>query len=124
MPALRMLGLVILAGFAVSIGILGYTYMRAVLDESAARDAALRVSSACQTVINIGGQQVIDITLPGNYHMRFLDNQVVVDNYRTPEQGLARQFAENTLELELGPGSYTLLINLDENNRLVVGRIS
>lgn len=120
MPALRTLGLVILAVFAVSIGILGYVYMRATLDESAAREAALRVSEACQTVINVVGQQVVEITLPGNYYMRFLDNQIVVDNYRIPEQGFVLKFAENAPEL--GPGTHTLSITLDDN-RLVITRI-
>lgn len=122
MPALRTFGLVILAVFAVSIGILGYVYMRAVHDESAAREAALSVSEACQTVITVGGQQVVDITLPGDYHMRFLDNQIAVDNYLTPEQGLARRFAENAPEL--GPGNHTLSVTIDEDtHRLVVTRI-
>jgi len=123
MPALRTLGLVILAVLAVSIGILGYVYMRAVFDESAARDAALKVRDACQTVINNGGgQQVENITLPGNYHMYFIenDNQISVDSYRVPTDGLFRRFAEN---VELGPGNHKLTIRLDENNRLVVTRI-
>ena len=119
MPALRTLGLVILAVLAVSIGILGYAYMHAVSDERVARDAALEVSNACQTVINVGGQQVVNITLPGNYHMYFLenDNQISVDNYRVPTQGLFRRFAEN---VELDPGNHILTIKLDENNRLVI----
>lgn len=106
---------------AVSIGILGYVYIRAVSDERMARDAASEVSNACQTVINVGGQQTVEITLPGNYHMRFLGNQVAVDNYLVPEGGLARQFAENAPEL--APGSHTISITLDDENRLVVTRI-
>lgn len=120
MPALRTLGLVILAVFAVSIGILGYVLIRAELDKSAARAAAASVSNACQTVINVGGQQTVEITLPGNYHMRFLDNQiiVVVNEYHVFEEELMRQFAENAPEL--GPGTHALSITLDENNKLVV----
>jgi len=121
MPALRTLGVVILTGLAVSIGLLGSVYIRAVFDESGARGAASKVSNACQTVINVGGQQVVEITLPGNYRMRFIDNQIAVDNYRTPEEGLARQFVENSLELD--PGTHTLSISLNDDNRLVVTRI-
>lgn len=115
-----MLGLVILAGFAVSIGILGYTYMRTALDGSAARDAALKVADACGTVIASGSQQSVEITIPGNYNMRFIDNQITVDNYRIPDGGLAIRFADNAPEL--GPGTHQLLITID-NNRLVVTRI-
>lgn len=120
MPALRTLGLVILAVLAVSIGILGFVYMRAVSDESAARNAAIKVAGACGTVIASGGTQTVEITIPGNYSMRFLDNQIAVDNYRVPEQGFVLKFSESAPEL--GPGTYTLSIAI-QGDRLVVTRI-
>lgn len=120
MPALRLLGLVILAALASSIGLLGYAYMRAALDEAAARDSALEVASACGTVIASGGQQTVGISLPGNCRMRFVDNQIAVDNYRIPDGGFVLRFADNAPEL--GPGTHQLLITID-NNRLVVTRI-
>lgn len=123
MVALRMLGLVILAGFAVSIGLWGYVLISSELDKSAARNAGSKVSNACKTVITIGGQQIVEITLPGNYYMRFPDNRivVVVDDYCVFEEELTRQFAENA---QLGPGgAYKLSITIDQNNELVVTRI-
>lgn len=104
---------------AVSIGILGYIYIRAVFDESAARGAAIKVSDACGTVVASGGTQTVEITLPGNYSMRFVDNQIAVDNYRVPEQGFALMFANTP---ELGPGTHTLSITI-QGGRLVVTRI-
>lgn len=120
MPALRTLGLVILGALAVSIGILGFVYMRAVSDESAARGAAIKVADACGAVIASGGTRAVEITIPGNYIMRFLDNQITVDNYRVPEQGFVFNFSESAPEL--GPGTYTLSIAI-QDNRLVVTRI-
>jgi len=119
MPALRTLGLVILAILAVSIGILGYVYMRAVFDYSAARGAAIEVANKCGVVISSpsGGPQTVDITIPGNYQMRFDDNQVLIDNFRFPEEGLELMFSENLREL--GPGTYTLSITI-QGGRLVV----
>jgi len=122
MPALRTIGIVMLTALAVSIGLLGYAYIRAVFDERVARDAALEVGDACQTVINVGGQQVVEVTLPGNYTMRFVENQIVVDGYCTPEQGLIKRFAKNSPEL--GPGGHhTISISLGDDDRLVVTRI-
>jgi len=120
MPALRTLGLVILAALAVSIGILGFVYMRAVSDEIAARGAADKVVGACGDVIASpsGSPQTVRVTIPGNYRMRFLDNQIAVDNYLVPEQGFVIEF-ENNLP-ELGPGTYELSIRIDENNKLTV----
>ena len=123
MPALRTLGLVILAAFVVSIGTLGYAYMRAVQDEATARNAALSVANKCEEVINSPPNSVrtVEINLPGNYHMHFFDNQIVVGGYRVPEGGLMRRFAENAPEL--GPGPHQLSITIDENNKLVITRI-
>ena len=118
MPALRTLGLVILAALAVSIGILGFVCMRAVFDESAARNAAIKVADACGAVIASGGVRTVEVTIPGNYSMRFTGNQVAVDNYSVPEPVFALEF-ENNLP-ELGPGTYMLSIRIDENNKLTV----
>lgn len=120
MPALRTLGLVILSVFAISIGIFGYTYIRGVLDESTAREAALRVADACGTVIATGGTQNVRINIPGNYRMRFLENRIFIDNYSIPEDGFVFMFAEDSPEL--GPGSYDLSITIHEG-KLVVTRI-
>ena len=120
MPALRMLGIVILTALAVSIAILGFFYMRAVLDDSAAREAALKVLDACGTVIATGSTRNVQVTIPGNYRMRFSDNRIFVDNQGFPEGGLSLRFAEGLPEL--GPGSQSLSIALN-SGRLVVTRI-
>jgi hypothetical protein len=120
MPALRTLGLVILAILAVSIGILGYVYMRAVFDDSAARSAVDKVAAECGAVVASGGTQTVEITIPGNYQMRFLDNQITIDNYRVPKEGFVFGFSESAPEL--GPGTYTLSITI-QDGRLVVTRI-
>lgn len=120
MPALRTLGLVIMTALAVSIGILGYVYMRAVFDESAAKSAANKVAGVCGDLISIGGVQNVEITIPGNYRMSFVDNQIAIDNYRVPEHGFVFKFSENSPEL--GPGTHNLSITI-QDGRLVVARI-
>jgi hypothetical protein len=120
MPALRTLGLVILSALAVSIGIMGFFYMRAVLDQSAARDAALRVLDACGTVIATGSTRNVRITIPGDYRMKFFENRIFVDNYSLPEGGLSMRFSDGSPEL--GPGSHDLSITVNDG-RLVVTRI-
>lgn len=120
MPALRMLGLVILGAFAISIGILGVVSVRAVLDEMSARDAALKVADACGTVIATGNTQTVEISIPGDYHITFVDNKISVDNYRIPEDGFVLRFADGSPDL--GPGSRTLSIAISDG-RLVVIRI-
>lgn len=120
MPALRILGLVILSVFAVSIGIFGYFFIRGAMDESAARGAALQVVEACGTAISTGSTQNVSISIPGNYHMRFLDNQIFIDNQALPQGGLIFRFSDDSPDL--GPGSYVLSISL-QGDRLVVARI-
>ena len=98
MPALKTLGMVILAAFVVSLSILGYFYARALVNERDARDAAINVDAAVQTAINTGNPQTVSVNVPGNYIVRFVDN--------CPE---------------LGAGDYQLTITL-ENSKVVVRR--
>ena len=120
MPALKTLGLVILAAFVVSLGILGYVYARALINERDARDAAIKVDATIQTAINTGNPQTVTVSVPGDYIMRFVDNRVVIDGFATPEQGFAMRFADNCPEL--GAGDHFLTITL-ENSKVVVGRM-
>lgn len=118
-----MLGLVILGAFVVSIGALGYTFFRALLDERAVRNAAYELESACKRVIGAGQGNVenVEVHLPGDYHMHFIDNQIVVDNFRVPERGFELRFAENAPTLT--PGTHLLLVTVSDG-KLVVTRIS
>ena len=119
MPAMRILGLVVLSAFAVSIGIFGFFFLRGVMDESAARGAALQVAEACGTVISTGSTQNVSISIPGDYHMRFSGNQILIDNQAIPAGGFVFDFADASPEL--GPGNYVLSISL-QDDRLVVAR--
>ncbi len=120
MPALRILGLVVLSIFAVAIGMFGFFFIRGAMDESAARGAALQVAEACGTVISTGSTQNISISIPGGYSMRFVDNRILIDNQSIPEGGLIFRFSDDSPEL--GPGSYELSVSL-QGDRLVIARI-
>jgi len=119
MPALKTLGMVILAAFVVSLGILGYVYARALVNERDARDAAIKVDAAVQTAINTANPQTVSVDVPGNYIMRFVDNRVLIDGFATPEHGFLMRFVDNCPEL--GAGDYQLTITL-ENSEVVVQR--
>lgn len=120
MPALRTLGLVILSAFAIAVGIFGFFLIRGLADEGAAREAALKVAEACGTVISTGGTQNVRINIPGNYHMRFVENRIFIDGYSIPADGFVLAFSEESPEL--GPGSHDLSIFV-RDGRLVVKRI-
>jgi len=120
MPALRTLGLVVLAAFVVSLGVLGYRYARALLNERDARGAALKVDAAVQAAISTGNPQTENVSIPGGYTMRFAENQTVVDGFRVPERGYVMRFADNCPEL--GAGAHTLLITI-EGSRVVIKRM-
>lgn len=112
-----MLGLTILTVLVVSIGTLGYILMTQLTDEGKARNAALEVEHAACAAIASGSPQTVSICIPGDYVMRFVGNQIVVDNWRTPGDGLALPFSENVPEL--GAGDHRLSLRL-ENSEIVV----
>ena len=124
MPALKTLGMVILAAFVISLGILGYVYCRALVNERDAREAAIKVSNVIQTAINTGNPQTENVSVPGNYVMRFVDNRVLIDGFATPEQGFAMRFADNCPELSAGDYQLTITLigNLIEIFKVVVQR--
>jgi len=110
-PALKMLGLVILAAFVVSIFVIGYTYSRSLADLRRARDAALDVNSKVQAAIATGTDQMVEITIPEGYTLHFMDNQVLIDDLALPEEG----YPWPIVGPELGYGTYTLTIRLGDN---------
>ncbi|MGQ9788040.1 MAG: hypothetical protein ACUVQM_01805 [Candidatus Hadarchaeaceae archaeon] len=120
MPALRALALVILSTLAIVIGIFGFYLVRGLADESSAREAALKVAEACGTVISTGSTQKIRISIPGNYHMKFIENRIFVDGYVFPSNGFVLSFSDDSQDL--GPGSHDLSIFI-RDGRLVVKRI-
>jgi hypothetical protein len=120
MPALRTLGMVILATFVVSLGILGYRYMRFAISDREAKEAANKLDASVGLVVNTGSPQVDNVSIPDGYIMRFVDNQIVIDGYPVPSQGYRMRFADNCPEL--GPGKHSLSITI-ENFRIVVRRI-
>lgn len=120
MPALRTLGMVILATFVVSLGILGYRYVRFAISDREAKEAALKLDASVQFVVTTGNPRVDNVSIPDGYTMRFVDNQIVTDGFRVPDQGYPMMFAENCPEL--GAGDHSLSITI-ENFRIVVKRM-
>ena len=115
--ALRTLGLTIIATLVVFIGALGYTLVVKITDEGKARNAALELEQAAHAAIAGGSQQTVSISIPSNYVLRFVGNQISIDNWRTPSEGLALPFSDNAPEL--GAGDHQLILTL-ENSKIVV----
>ncbi|MEW6592886.1 MAG: hypothetical protein AB1305_04325 [Candidatus Hadarchaeota archaeon] len=121
MPALRTLGLVIMASFVVSIGAIGYGVFQAVTRDRAATEAAMKVAAESEFVAISGGSRLVEISIPGGYQMRFFDNQIFIDNRGFQANLLGLRFSDNSPQL--GSGAHTLSITVQEN-KVVVSRIS
>jgi len=116
MFALRTLGILILTLMAVTIGIFGFLFILSASEETTAKDAAAKVTHACQLVISAGGMQVVEIYLPRNFTMRFQENYISVDGYSVPEEGLSLEFAEDVV---IGPGHHTVSVT-ENGGKLVI----
>ncbi|MEW6222809.1 MAG: hypothetical protein AB1476_05850 [Candidatus Hadarchaeota archaeon] len=121
MPALRTLGLVIMASFVVSIGAIGYGVFQEVMRDRAATEAALKVAAESEFVAISGGARLVEINIPGGYQMSFLDNKIFVDNHGVQANLLGLKFSENSPQL--ASGAHTLSITV-QDNKVVVSRIS
>jgi hypothetical protein len=124
MPALRTLGMVILAVFVVSLGILGYRYVRFAMSDRDAKEAADKLGASVGLAVSTGNPQVENVSIPDGYTMRFgdnqSDNQIIIDGYRVPVQGYFMPFDDNCPML--GAGDYSLSITIENFRILVVRR--
>ena len=111
MPALTVLGLVILAAFVVSVFVIGYVYSQKLAELRRAREAAMEVDAEVQAAIVTGTDQTLEITIPAGYTLHFRDNQVLIDDSSYPEEGYPWPITGP----ELGHGTYTLKIRLGDN---------
>lgn len=115
MSALKILGLVILSAFVVTLFVIGYRYSGALADMRRAKEAALEVDAKVQLVVATGEDQIAEITIPWGYTLRFVDNQIFIDNMAFPEGGYFWRISGP----ELGQGSYALKIKF-ENDLILV----
>lgn len=115
MPALRTLGLVVLAALVVATFVIGYRYMGALASAREAKEAAFEVDAAVWTAIVTGNPQTIEITLPSNHTLRFDNDQLVIDGIALPKSG----YPLPIIGPELWAGTYTLTIVLENNSILV-----
>jgi hypothetical protein len=111
LPALTVLGLVILAAFVVSVFAIGYVYSQKLAELRRAREAALDVDAEVQAAIVTGADQTVDITIPSGFTIHFRDNQVLIDDSAYPEGGYPWPITGP----ELGHGTYTLTIRIGDN---------
>jgi hypothetical protein len=110
-PALTVLGLVILAALVVSVFAIGYVYSQKLAELRRAREAALDVDAEVRAAIVTGTDQTVEITVPEGYTLHFRDNQVLIDDTAIPEGGYPWPITGPELE----HGTYTLTIRLGDN---------
>ena len=115
-----MLGMVILAIFVASLGVVGYRYVRVAISDRDAKFAADKLGASVQFVLTTGNPKVENVSIPGGYTMSFVDNQIVIDGYRVPAQGYFMSFDDNCPVL--GAGDYSLSITIENFRILVVER--
>lgn len=113
-----MLGMVILAIFVASLGVIGYSYVRVAISDRDAKEAALKLDASVQFVLTTGNPKVENVSIPDGYTMRFGDNQIIIDGYRVPVQGYFMSFDNNCPVL--GAGDYSLSITIIENFKILV----
>ncbi|MCJ7720098.1 MAG: hypothetical protein MUO36_01370 [Candidatus Hadarchaeum sp.] len=122
MPALRMLGMVILAIFVASLGVIGYSYVRVAISDRDAKEAALKLDASVGLAVTTGNPQVENVRILDGYTMRFgdnqSDNQIIINGYRVPVQGYSMSF-DNRCPV-LGAGDYSLSITIIENFKILV----
>ena len=111
MPALTVLGLVILAAFVVSVFVIGYVYSQKLAELRRAKEAALDVDAAVRAAIVTGTDQTMQITIPEGYTLHFGENQVLIDSTAYPDGGYPWPITGP----ELGHGTYTLAIRIGDN---------
>lgn len=119
MHALRMLGLVALAGICISIFVVAYQSFQGLSREERARGAALELHSKIQHVINTGDPRTVDIEVPGGYVLSLEENQLVINGIRMPEGGYSIPMVGNNLTA----GEHRLSVAL-ENGEIVVSEVS
>lgn len=113
MYALKMLGLVVLAGICVVAFVVGYDYFQGLSTSQEAREQAGQLNEEIKGMIVsgvVGENKKVTVSVPGDYTLRFNSetNQLVMDGVRLPEDGYDMT-VEGPKE-NLGPGEHELLI--------------
>lgn len=115
MPALKTLGLVILAALTIAIFAIGYRYSRTLASMRDAKEAALEVDAKVQAAIATGYSQTAEVTVPEGYTLRFQNNKIFIDNMAFPENGYPKQIYGP----ELRAGTHVLTITFENDIILV-----
>lgn len=116
MPALRTIGLVIMAALTATVGAIGYFSFQSISAGRGAREALLAVGTACEEVIASGGVREVETTVPIGFSMTLADNQISIDGLKYPPKGFPVRFSEN---LRLEAGKHKLSIGLTADGLVV-----
>ena len=103
--------MVVLAILVGSLGVVGYRYARFAISDRDAKEAALKLDASVRFVLSAGNPQAENVSIPGGYTMRFVDNQIVIDGFRVPVQGYSNMRFDANCD-NLTAGDYSLLIEI------------
>jgi hypothetical protein len=115
MPALKTLGMLILALVVVSLFLIGWKFSQDLKDLKGAREAVLTIDIYVREVLASGNFKVVNIEIPGGYTIEFEDNQICLGKSRLPEGGYQFQIVGPAL----GPGHHELMIKIENDVILV-----
>jgi len=117
MEGMKLLGLLVLSVFSVSVAGLGYFALSSLTERQRLAGAVERLAAACREVAYSGGERVVELEIPGDRTIAFQDNYILADGLKCPEGGLPLPFAENSQPLS--GGRQTVRISVSAG-RLVV----
>lgn len=119
MYALKMVGLVVLAGTCVIALIVGYNYFHNLSANKQARQEAHKLHSEIEQVIINLDENPVSVEIPNGYTLEFESNQLVIDGIRFPEDD---NYDMTVTGPKLGPGHHDLLISI-ENGEVRVNEV-
>lgn len=121
MYALRMVGLVVLAGLCVTAFIIGYDYFQEFSKDTKAEQEASRLDQEITEVINSLSieNETSTIDIPSNYTLKFEDNRLIMNGYKYPKN---EPYGMSVKGPTLESGEHKLLISM-ENESVIVSEV-
>lgn len=118
MYALKMLGLIVLAGICTVAFILGYGYFQKVSASQRAKEEAYRLNDKIEYVISSGAtgeDEEIILNIPGGYSLRFDSEaeQIVINGTRLPKGGYDMEVDFPSENLEAGNHQILIIVKSD-----------
>lgn len=119
MYALKMLGLIVLAGVCTVAFILGYGYYQKLSASQRAREEVSRLNDEIEYMISsgaVGENEELTLNIPEGYSLHFDSEaeQIAINGTRLPEEGYDMEVEFLNKDLESGPHKILIIVRSDE----------